>query len=593
MSLLQPPRPGREASWASSSSLSEGNTSDNQHNTRNICYIPLSRPSIPTSPPPAPRTIVCEGKLSVLLHATGSKGKGKESTSSSGESTSRTDIKLRRRSLTILRSAFASVMAGGAPTPPPPEPAAAAARSASGNAGKVVKEKWYSVQAWLDDAALMHFEGSFPIASTGAVEVSKPPTRPGIKWRLSQDLSGLGRKSMDGMTVKLNRGDPRKSLDVWDRRSWSVEGEPSSSWPYDTSIPSNNSSQSSLFFAAPAAPPTASLTTFRVLSVDRDPSGTVLLLHVEPYTIPPPASPSASDSASAAPPQFRPAGQIFTLYLRFRSPSKLDRWRAALSLAVCVAQARSEVESARIVERKLVEADQLRRLAEQEKDVAEKKLKKEKKVWEKKAREMFSAEEVQDVYQETADQLAEAERRIGTLEATLASEKLSHTTTQNELHLLRQRTEQPMGEYNQLLLRHEEMCKKYEDQKRENVMVRALYEKELTAHKRLAALLRKQALEGVANVETLADAQMKGLVVLSPPVSPRLPGFATVGRGREVTAMGLQQQVDMSGEQAVQDEDEDLVTSLPGEIERRVAVDWRTYSASFATATTSATTMQG
>ncbi|KAJ3013704.1 hypothetical protein HKX48_005614, partial [Thoreauomyces humboldtii] len=251
------------------------------------------------------------------------------------------------------------------------------------------------------------------------------------------------------------------------------------------------------------------LTTFRVLSIERDPGGTVLLAHVEPYT------PNPNPAADPVSSPLCPAGQVSTLYLRFRSPAKLDRWRAALSLALSVAQARSEVDTARAARVKFADAEEARRVAESEREQAENQLKKEKKSWEKRLRGMFSAEEVQDVYQETADQLADAERKIKELQTTLANEKQTSERVQRELSAVRRETEGPVGEYNSLLLRHEDLCRKYEEQTRETLLLRALYEKELTAHRRLAALLRKQASENVNTIDALADAHIQGL--LSPP----------------------------------------------------------------------------
>lgn len=152
-----------------------------------------------------------------------------------------------------------------------------------------------------------------------------------------------------------------------------------------------------LFNPINAARQSAPHTSFRVLSLDRDPSGTILLLHVEPYDV---------NSVTTADPEISPLSpnaQLTTLYLRFKSVAKLDRWRAAFSLALCVAEARAEAEAVQEVERKFVEAEEARRAAEVEKDKVEKKLKKEKKEWERKVKGMFSAEEVQDVYQVGVD----------------------------------------------------------------------------------------------------------------------------------------------------------------------------------------------
>ncbi|TPX63807.1 hypothetical protein SpCBS45565_g06334 [Spizellomyces sp. 'palustris'] len=446
-----------------------------------VSFVPLADPpSPPTSPASAARTIVCEGKLSVRVLPSPT-ARGDDNVP-----------KLRRRSIDILRNAWASVLT-----------------SAGGNgrdtvgAGAVRKvarlDKWTSVHAWLDDAALLHIEG-FPSMTGGATVVKVERA----KWRMSQDWA-VGRKSADhAVTVKVTSAQPRKSLDVWNRRSWSVEAE---TWNYDEAKSRRPSHPTILFNPITAAQQSTPHTTFRVLSLDRDPSGTILLLHVEPY------------EDTSVPNMDSPAtGQLTTLYLRFKSSAKLDRWRAAFSLALCVAQARSEAEAAQEVERKLAEVDEARKAAEIEKQKVEKKLKKEKKEWEKKVRGMFSAEEVQDVYQETADQLSEAEEKMSQLEAKVAQEQRAKQDLRRELDQLRAATEGPVGEYNTLLLRHEELCRKYEEQKRENVLIRALYEKELAAHKRLAAILRKQASDNVQAAEDVAQAQLQGL--LSPPMSP-------------------------------------------------------------------------
>lgn len=90
--------------------------------------------------PPAPqaRTIVCEGKLSIRTT---------QGTVVPGELPPPVP-NLRRRSLDILRNAFASVL--------PNKDNKEAAPPVTVRGGK---EKWVSVHAWLDDAALLHLEG--------------------------------------------------------------------------------------------------------------------------------------------------------------------------------------------------------------------------------------------------------------------------------------------------------------------------------------------------------------------------------------------------------------------------------------------------
>lgn len=95
----------------------------------------------------------------------------------------------------------------------------------------------------------------------------------------------------------------------------------------------------------------------------------------------------------------------------------------------------------------------------------------------------FSLAQLHLHYQETADQLAEAEKKITALEEKLTEEIQSKVALRRELEDLRAETEGPLGEYNALVLRHEELLRKYEEAMRENVLVKALYEKELNAHK--------------------------------------------------------------------------------------------------------------
>ncbi|KAJ3156050.1 hypothetical protein HDU89_005614 [Geranomyces variabilis] len=558
------------------------------------------------------------------------------------------DWKMRRRSLDVLKMAFAGVLggggssstSGGASTGGGGGSAMLGATSGTDTQGRsLAKDKWRNVRGWLDDAALLHLEGcTFPAAipppsvsislgprassssgSTGSGTDSRPPPttlggrgagagRPRIKWRFSQDYaarkstdSGGGTNSGSGGGGGQLGGYSRKSLDVWDRRSWSIDGDASNR--ADTNIPFSPS-QTSLFFTAAAPTRPTMLTTFRVLACSApDPSQTFLVLHVEPYTAHP--LPSSSSSTLLTSKALEAASGsstetlISTLYIRFTSAAKLERWRAALTLSLCVAQARAEVDVARSARARYEAAEQARLDAEREKEAVERTARKEKKAYEKKVREMFSAEEVQDVYQETADDLAAAEKRITALEATLAAERAAKQLAVASLAQYRQETELPVGEHNALLLRHEELCRRYADLRRDAMLVKALYDKEKTAHGRLARLLRRQAEDGAA-VAVAADegggSGGGGLLaapgsdgfVLSPPPSPALDALALVraNENDDVSPPSASLSSSPSSSLLPTDEHQHQQMSptlraahqlLPAEIERRVSVDWQRY----------------
>ncbi|KAJ3042540.1 hypothetical protein HDV00_007074 [Rhizophlyctis rosea] len=149
----------------------------------------------------------------------------------------------------------------------------------------------------------------------------------------------------------------------------------------------------------------------------------------------------------------------------------------------------------------------------EEKTRSERKYQKEMQESEKKMRAMFSAEEVQDVYQETADKLSDAEARIQVLELQLSEQKTANQTLTRDIHHLRTTYEAPLGEYNCLLLRHEELCKKYEALRREVHLVQMKHDKERMGHQRLATLLRKQAMERVEKLDDELDGKQEDAVV--------------------------------------------------------------------------------
>ncbi|KAI8827008.1 uncharacterized protein EV422DRAFT_512316 [Fimicolochytrium jonesii] len=522
-------------------------------------YMPTARPPpLPTRPTPVPRTIVCEGKLSVLSPAQVS-GPNGSNPRFSGSSHNLADLKMRRRSLDVLRTAFANMVNGGKES------------TSSVPNNKVAKDKWTSVQAWLDDASLLHLEGFI------AAQTEPPPSNAsntslnsGLKWRrLSREFSTV-RKSVEGAVTLGGDGErKRPSLEVWNRRSWSIDAD----GPYAEALQRRPTRRSSTFMGGSSQSKVPVLSTFRVLSVDRERTGTMLLLHLEPYT---PAS-TMNQNPDISP--LIPSGEIVVLYLRFKAPAKLDRWRAALSLALCVAQARSEADAAQEMERRFAEAEEARRIAEIEKDKVEKKMKKEKKAWEKKVRDMFSAEEVQDVYQETADQLAEAERKITDLEQQLQDEREKRLESERQIARLRQQHEGPLGEFNALVLRHEELCKKHEEQTRENVLIRALYEKELNAHRRLAGLLRKQAHDNMLTAESLAAVSQLG--ILSPPLSPSMSRSSTsqaLSMSRSNTSQALMSTASLplsdtpaSQSTTTLEVPNPTMRTIPGEIQRRLS----------------------
>ncbi|KAI9099819.1 hypothetical protein DFS34DRAFT_648766 [Phlyctochytrium arcticum] len=450
------------------------------------------------SPILTPRTIICEGKLSI----------GAVQGHNFGELPS--PPKLRRRSLDILRHAFASVLGNGA----------SGKDTVPGKLSRQSKgDKWLTTHAWLDDAALLHIEGSLLNSAQSAAQppphvqestctghpvnqaaetVFRTPTRhPAAECKSStmRPSYKLPRKSTDCVTTLKHKHAPRKSLDIWNRRSWSTETD---TWSFDDnqSVSVPNLSRTALTAS------NGSHSVFKVISSEREPRNTMLLLHVElldPADIP-------LESSGGLQPQSR---QATTLYLRFKSSSKLDRWRSAISLAICIAQARAEANAVKEAEEKAVKADDARRSAEQDRLKAEKRLKREKREWEKRVKGMFSAEEVQDVYQETADQLTAAERKIKDLQHELAAAHATQAQLRLELDKLRAETELPVGEYMTLKLLHEELCRKLEEQTREKVLIRMLYEKELNAHKRLANILQKQALTGVSDILHVDDLPSK------------------------------------------------------------------------------------
>ncbi|KAJ3036407.1 hypothetical protein HK097_003850 [Rhizophlyctis rosea] len=131
---------------------------------------------------------------------------------------------------------------------------------------------------------------------------------------------------------------------------------------------------------------------------------------------------------------------------------------------------------------------------------------------EKKMRAMFSAEEVQDVYQETADKLSDAEARIENLEAQVKEQKAANQKLTRDIHHLRTTYEAPLGEYNCLLLRHEELCKKHAATQKEFLLLQMQHDKERTGHRRLATILRKQAMDAI-NEEAKAERKVEAVKV--------------------------------------------------------------------------------
>ncbi|KAJ3290221.1 hypothetical protein HK104_006911, partial [Borealophlyctis nickersoniae] len=171
-----------------------------------------------------------------------------------------------------------------------------------------------------------------------------------------------------------------------------------------------------------------------------------------------------------------------TLHIRVKPASHTPHWHTTIQLLL---RSKEGEESAEVEKWKEEAARTKRQNAQLE----------------KKCRRMFDVEEVQDVYQETADRLTKAHEKIERLERLLAEEKEDNASLRREIAHLKSTYQEPLGEYNCLLLRHEELCKKYAEQRRAHILLQAQHDKEYTAHKRLATILRTQA----QNMVTAAD----------------------------------------------------------------------------------------
>ncbi|KAJ3175790.1 hypothetical protein HDU87_005784 [Geranomyces variabilis] len=503
--------------------------------------------------PPHPltqRTIVCEGWVSVSASGNSEYRENAPATTTSNNDTdaarARPSVKrkpsLRRRSLDALRGAVLGVFGGGGGDKD---------TKAAVEVGRRGAER--SVKAWLDDAAVLYLDGW----AVGGEDGGGGGRRGADE--LPQGRGGLGedaelmvpasvmdlRDAYSGIRAKKKKK-KSKALDIWDRRAWDADAGLAS----EISLPST-ASQTSLFCVSAAAPTRAPLLTpFRVLASSLDPAASAILLTVDPLptistaTSQPSSSPSQSSPLSQRRPQPPPKHdhgyhhhnqqRQHQLRMHFTSTRKLARWSAALSLALCVSHAtrharlqavrqqrrRSDGAGLRYndnhasddddsrdqqqeVEEDIVhrceKAEWAARAAQRETRRAVRRVRSERTERAQRVAEMLSVEEVQDVYQQTANALAAAQNRITHLTQLIAQERAEQDRATTSLAALRAQRDplRAAAVHSALQMRHEDLCRRYKELRREAAMGKVMWEREREAHVKLAEWVRSLAVEGV------------------------------------------------------------------------------------------------
>ncbi|KAI8853967.1 hypothetical protein BC829DRAFT_413279 [Chytridium lagenaria] len=120
-------------------------------------------------------------------------------------------------------------------------------------------------------------------------------------------------------------------------------------------------------------------------------------------------------------------------------------------------------------------------------------------------RRMFTFDEVQERIEEAcadkekellerADQVQVDEKAAEDLEQKLCAETLAHRALKRQVEIHKIEAEPAVGEYKTLLLRHEELWKKHTSLQSAYQILLASHDKEAMAHKRLAKVLRENAI---------------------------------------------------------------------------------------------------
>ncbi|KAJ3156049.1 hypothetical protein HDU89_005613 [Geranomyces variabilis] len=529
---------------------------------------------VPAPPPPPPhphpltqRTIVCEGWVSVSAPGNLGHLENPATTSdndSAAAARARPSVKrkpsLRRRSLDALRGAVLGVFRGDKDTKAPP------------SAG-VGEERCRNLKAWLDDAAVLYLDGWAAGAADGdAAEADE---------RLRADGGGLGegtglmvpasvmdlRDAYSGIRAKKKK--KSKALDIWDRRVWDAGAGLSS----EISLPST-ASQTSLFCVSAAAPPRAPLLTpFRVLASSLDLAASAILLTVDALpTVNTATSPSLpSQPSPLSQPRLQPPPEHEQhkhhhhhqhqhhrpqqLRMHFTSTRKLARWSAALSLALCVShatrhaklqargqqrrrsdglnqrcddrfagddarekEAEEEEEEEEDIVRRCEEVERAAHAAQKETRRAVRRVRRERRERAQRVAAMLSVEEVQDVYQQTANALATAQNRITHLTQLIAQERVEKERATTSLANLRAQRDplRAAAVHSALQMRHEDLCRRYKELRKEAAMGKAMWERERERHVTLAEWVRAVAVDGVDGEDghrALEDERQAGMVL--------------------------------------------------------------------------------
>ncbi|RKO90082.1 hypothetical protein BDK51DRAFT_40171 [Blyttiomyces helicus] len=359
-----------------------------------------------------------------------------------------------------------------------------------------------------------------PTFKTGKLQLRGAPSRFGTShrwWTVTATVddrgrllvAGVGRHEWEGERVgNAGAGGWRKSLEVWGvrrsvdvRRSWVADMR--KSWSSEK---------------RPTITPSTATAIYRILTITPDETTT-------PHSLLLTVLPDEADEDAQTHPHRSPPTTI-TLRLRPRKRSKLPAWRSALEASAQGARARLAEEriAASAAEAAAARAE-VGRLRRERSEM-------ERRVW--RAEMGNSAGGWRDMGAVRGSEI-EAGREVGVeeLQARVGVAEQENATLRRELDL----SQETLGEHATLLLRHEtvplenlrnpsniahstvfpsqELCKKHRELQLSYLILKAQYEKELTGHKRLAALFRKQASEAIEDFPSTATISFRSESVRS------------------------------------------------------------------------------
>ncbi|KAJ3151873.1 hypothetical protein HDU86_006005 [Geranomyces michiganensis] len=287
------------------------------------------------------------------------------------------------------------------------------------------------------------------------------------------------------------------------------------------------------------------ITSISTTTAGMPPSSSTSSSRLPPPPPPPPPSAPTNKHDKRQPPNHQ------QLRMHFTSTRKLARWSAALTLALCVSHATTRRRHATMVQaqrrrppwsddgnvepttgcdngdngcaparasssgvhvvddaeddgdddilQRCGDAERAARAAQRELRRTERRVRHERAERAKQVAELYTVEQVQDVYQETANALAAAQHRITTLSSLIATERADLARTKAALAALRAQRDplRAAASYASLQMRHEDLARRYKELRQDAVVGKAMWEREREAHAALAERVRLKAMEGV------------------------------------------------------------------------------------------------